>query len=178
MAGPVFAAAVILPTSIDHTFLKDSKKLTHKQRLIARAFVEDIAISWAVGIVHPDEIDQINILKASFVAMHRALEQLPIKPEHIIVDGNRFIPWSDVPFACIIKGDAKYKSIAAASILAKTHRDEYMKSISDTFPQFNWNSNKGYPTKEHRAAIAKYGPSPYHRMSFKLLPDEIQGEKF
>lgn len=178
LAGPVFAGAAILPSSIDHPLLNDSKKLTPKQRQEARAFIEENATSWAVGIVQPDEIDQINILKASFVAMHRALDQLQVKPQHVIVDGNRFIPWSNVPFTCMIKGDAKYKSIAAASILAKTHRDEYMKSLSDAFPQFKWNNNKGYPTKAHRAAIAKYGPSPHHRMSFKLLPDEIQGKLF
>lgn len=171
LAGPVFAAAVILPADFQNEILNDSKQLTEKQRYLLRPVIEEQALAWAVGIVSAQEIDKINILNASILAMHRALSQLTISPQHIIVDGNRFKPYEKVPYQCVVKGDGKYMSIAAASILAKTYRDDYMNSISADYPMYQWNKNKGYPTKAHRSAIKEYGPCEHHRMSFTLLED-------
>ena len=172
LAGSVFAAAVILPPDYENELLNDSKQLSEKKRYLLRSMIEKDALAWAVGVVTAEEIDKINILNASILAMHRALDALSIRPEAIIVDGNRFKPYNDVPHTTIVKGDGKYLSIAAASILAKTYRDDYMKAIAEEFPQYDWRSNKGYPTKKHRAAIKEYGISPYHRKSFTLLPPE------
>ncbi len=172
LAGSVFAAAVILPPDYENELLNDSKQLSEKKRYLLRSMIEKDALAWAVGVVTAAEIDKINILNASFLAMHRALDTLSVRPEAIIVDGNRFKPYQDVPHTTIVKGDGKYLSIAAASILAKTYRDDYMKAIAEEFPQYDWRSNKGYPTKKHRAAIKEYGISPYHRKSFTLLPPE------
>lgn len=172
LAGSVFAAAVILPPDYENELLNDSKQLSEKKRYLLRSMIEKDALAWAVGVVTAEEIDKINILNASILAMHRALDALSIRPEAIIVDGNRFKPYNDVPHTTIVKGDGKYLSIAAASILAKTYRDDYMKAIAEEFPQYDWQSNKGYPTKKHRAAIKEYGISPYHRKSFTLLPPE------
>lgn len=171
LAGPVFAAAVILPIDFQNEILNDSKQLTEKQRYLLRPVIEEQSLSWAVGIVSAQEIDKINILNASILAMHRALSQLTIPPQHIIVDGNRFKPYEKVPYQCVVKGDGKYMSIAAASILAKTYRDDYMNSISADYPMYQWSKNKGYPTKAHRSAIKEYGPCEHHRMSFTLLED-------
>lgn len=170
LAGPVFAAAVILPPDFTDPVLTDSKALTERQRDRLRPIIEQEAIAWAVASVSAAEIDQINILRASILAMHRALDSLNIKPEFIAVDGNRFTPWADVPFQTIVKGDATLRNIAAASILAKTHRDQYIKNLAQEFPQYGWQQNKAYPTPSHRAAIAAHGPSPHHRLTFKLLP--------
>ena len=170
-AGSVYAAAVILPPDYQNELLNDSKKLTAKKRYALREEIERDAIAWAVGIVTPKEIDKINILNASFLAMHRALEQLKVRPQAIIVDGNRFNPYEYLPFTTIIKGDGKYLSIAAASILAKTYRDDYMLSLAEEYPQYDWQSNMGYPTKKHRQAIREYGITPYHRKSYNLLGD-------
>lgn len=172
LAGSVFAAAVILPPDYENELLNDSKQLSEKKRYLLRSMIEKDALDWAVGVVTAVEIDKINILNASILAMHRALDALSVRPEAIIVDGNRFKPYHDVPHTTIVKGDGKYLSIAAASILAKTYRDDYMKAIAEEFPQYDWQSNKGYPTKKHRAAIKEYGISPYHRKSFTLLPPE------
>lgn len=172
LAGSVYAAAVILPTNYKNDLLNDSKKLSAKKRYALRKIIEHDAIAWAVGIVTPEEIDKINILNASFLAMHRALDQLKMRPEAIIVDGNRFTPYQDLPFTTIVKGDGKYLSIAAASILAKTYRDDYMLSLAEKYPQYDWQSNMGYPTKKHREAIRKYGITPFHRKSYNLLGDE------
>lgn len=172
LAGSVFAAAVILPPDYENELLNDSKQLSEKKRYLLRSMIEKDSLAWAVGVVTAAEIDKINILNASILAMHRALDALSIRPEAIIVDGNRFKPYHDVPHTTIVKGDGKYLSIAAASILAKTYRDDYMKAIAEEFPQYDWQSNKGYPTKKHRAAIKEYGISPYHRKSFTLLPPE------
>jgi ribonuclease HII len=172
LAGSVFAAAVILPPDYENELLNDSKQLSEKKRYLLRSMIEKDALAWAVGVVTAVEIDKINILNASILAMHRALDALSVRPEAIIVDGNRFKPYHDVPHTTIVKGDGKYLSIAAASILAKTYRDDYMKAIAEEFPQYDWQSNKGYPTKKHRAAIKEYGISPYHRKSFTLLPPE------
>lgn len=169
LAGPVTAAAVILPEDFHNDLLNDSKQLTERQRDILRPIIEREAIAWAVAFVSPQEIDEINILKASFTAMHRAIDQLVIKPEALLIDGNRFIKYHDIPHTCIIKGDGKMMSIAAASVLAKTHRDEYMYRISKDFPQYAWEKNKGYPTPAHRDAIEKYGTTSHHRMTFQLL---------
>ncbi len=169
LAGPVTAAAVILPPDFSNELLNDSKQLTEHQRDTLRPIIEREALAWAVAMVSPQEIDTINILRASFTAMHRALDQLTVRPEHILVDGNRFIPYSDIPFTTIIKGDGKMMSIAAASVLAKTHRDEYMRRIALEYPHYGWEKNKGYPTREHRAAIVAHGISPYHRKSFNLV---------
>ena len=171
LAGSVYAAAVILPPDYQNELLNDSKKLTAKKRYALREEIERDAIAWAVGIVTPKEIDKINILNASFLAMHRALEQLKVRPQAIIVDGNRFNPYEDLPFTTIIKGDGKYLSIAAASILAKTYRDDYMLSLAEEYPQYDWQSKMGYPTKKHRQAIREYGITPYHRKSYNLLGD-------
>ena len=171
LAGSVYAAAVILPSDYQNELLNDSKKLTAKKRYALREEIERDAIAWAVGIVTPEEIDKINILNASFLAMHRALDQLQVRPEAIIVDGNRFKPYQDLPSTTIVKGDGKYLSIAAASILAKTYRDDYMLSLAEEYPQYDWQSNMGYPTKKHRQAIREHGITPYHRKSYNLLGD-------
>lgn len=174
LAGSVFAAAVIFPEDYKNDRLNDSKKLTEKMRYSLREEVQRDAITWGVGIVTPEEIDKINILNASILAMHRAIDALNITPEHIIVDGNRFKPYKDIPFTTVIKGDAKYLSIAGASILAKTYRDDYMLKLHEEFPVYEWNKNKGYPTKAHREAIRLHGTTPYHRMSFNLLGEPEQ----
>ena len=171
LAGSVYAAAVILPSDYQNELLNDSKKLTAKKRYALREEIERDAIAWAVGIVTPEEIDKINILNASFLAMHRALDQLQVRPEAVIVDGNRFNPYQDLPSTTIVKGDGKYLSIAAASILAKTYRDDYMLSLAEEYPQYDWQSNMGYPTKKHRQAIREHGITPYHRKSYNLLGD-------
>ena len=171
LAGSVYAAAVILPPDYQNELLNDSKQLTEKKRYQLREMIEKDAIAWAVGIVTPDEIDKINILNASILAMHRALDQLKVRPEAIIVDGNRFKKYQDLPHTTIVKGDGKYLSIAAASILAKTYRDDYMNELAKEYPQYDWLSNKGYPTKKHREAIKQYGITPYHRKSYNLLGD-------
>lgn len=169
LAGPVVAAAVILPEHFSNELLNDSKQLSEKQRAKLRPIIEQEALAWAVAYVDNHEIDEINILNASILAMHRALGQLSVQPEHIIVDGNRFKPYGSTPHLCIVKGDGKYMSIAAASILAKTHRDEYMENLHERFPVYNWKKNKGYPTREHRRGIADYGITDFHRTSFTLL---------
>ncbi len=170
LAGPVVAAAVILPPDYRHNFLNDSKQLSKKRREQIRLDIMRDAIAWAVAEVSNEEIDKMNILKASFLAMHRALDQLKVRPELILVDGNRFLKYQNMRHECIIKGDGKYMSIAAASILAKTHRDDLMQYLSVQFPEYCWNSNAGYPTTEHRDAIRKYGITSHHRKSFRLLP--------
>ncbi len=174
LAGPVYAAAVILPQNFRHNLLDDSKKLSEKNRIELREVIEAKAISWAVGIVSEAEIDEINILKASFLAMHRAIDQLEPKPEHLLIDGNRFTNYPQIPHSCEIKGDGRFKNIAAASILAKTYRDDYMQQIAKEYPEYQWQQNKGYPTKAHREAIVKLGPSPYHRKSFRLVPEQLK----
>ncbi|WP_449029332.1 ribonuclease HII [Prevotella jejuni] len=171
LAGSVYAAAVILPPDYENELLNDSKKLSAKKRYTLRAEIERDAVAWAVGVVTPEEIDKINILNASFLAMHRALDQLKVRPEAVIVDGNRFKPYQELPFTTIVKGDGKYLSIAAASILAKTYRDDYMQALAKEYPQYDWQSNMGYPTKKHRKAISEHGVTPYHRKSFNLLGD-------
>lgn len=171
LAGPVFAAAVILPQDFSNDLLNDSKQLTEKQRYQLRPIIEKEALAWAVGVVSAEEIDKINILAASFLAMHRAVDDLKIRPEHLLIDGNRFKPYGNVPFTTIVKGDGKMASIAAASILAKTYRDDFMNKIAAEYPQYDWLSNKGYPTVKHRNAIKEYGITPYHRKSFNLLGD-------
>lgn len=171
LAGSVFAAAVILPAGYDNAALNDSKKLTERRRYELREQIMADAEAWAVGEVTPEEIDRINILKASFLAMHRALDRLKVRPEAVIVDGNRFVPYRDLPYTTVVKGDGKYQAIAAASILAKTFRDDYMKSLHREYPCYGWDGNKGYPTAEHRRAIREHGVSPYHRMSYNLLGD-------
>ena len=171
LAGSVYAAAVIFPADYQNEELNDSKQLTDKKRHQLREIIERDAVAWAVGVDTPEEIDKINILNASFLAMHRALDQLKVRPEAIIVDGNRFKPYGEIPHTCIVKGDAKYLSIAAASILAKTYRDDYMDGLAEEYPQYDWKSNKGYPTKKHRETIRQYGVTPYHRMSYNLLGD-------
>jgi ribonuclease HII len=178
LAGAVYAAAVILPPDYHHELLNDSKQLTERRRYQLREVIERDALSWAVGVVGPEEIDEINILNASFLAMHRALDQLTVRPQAIIVDGNRFKPYHDpagfgvqLPHTCIVKGDGKYLSIAAASILAKTYRDDYMKQLAQEYPWYDWQGNKGYPTKKHREAIREHGITPYHRKSYNLLGD-------
>lgn len=173
LAGPVVAAAVILDPKNPIEGLDDSKKITEAKREILRPQIEEKALAWAVGIVTNEEIDEINILKGSFVAMHRALDQLKTKAEFIVVDGNRFIPYKKVPHETIVKGDGKYMNIAAASILAKTHRDDIMRKLHEEHPYFGWDKNKGYPTKEHRLGIRKFGATKWHRMSFKLLQPEL-----
>lgn len=171
LAGSVYAAAVILPIDYQNELLNDSKKLSAKKRYLLREEIERDAVAWAVGIVTPEEIDKINILNASILAMHRALDQLAVRPEAVIIDGNRFKTYQDLPFTTIVKGDGKYLSIAAASILAKTYRDDYMLSLAKEYPQYDWQSNMGYPTKKHRLAIREYGVTPFHRKSFNLLGD-------
>ena len=176
LAGPVFAAAVILPPNFESELLNDSKQLTEKQRYTLRPVIERESIAWAVGVVSNNEIDKINILNASFLAMHRAVEQLSTPPQHLLIDGNRFKPYTGVPHTCVIKGDGKYLSIAAASILAKTYRDDLMLKLHTEFPVYNWNKNKGYPTKAHRQALMQYRATPYHRMSFQLLEPQLNFE--
>ena len=190
LAGSVYAAAVILPPDYHNEQLNDSKQLTDRQRKQLRTIIERDALAWAIGIVTPEEIDKINILRASFLAMHRALDQLKVRPEALIIDGNRFTPYhpsladgndisrtsnhsqeAALPHTCIVKGDAKYLSIAAASILAKTYRDDYMDALAEEYPQYDWQHNKGYPTRKHREAIRQYGTTPYHRLSYNLLGD-------
>ena len=171
LAGSVYAAAVILPVGYQNELLNDSKQLTEKRRYELREIIQRDAVAWAVGIVTPEEIDKINILNASILAMHRALDQLQVRPEAVIVDGNRFKKYQDLPHTTIVKGDGKYLSIAAASILAKTYRDDYMNQLAEEYPQYDWRSNKGYPTKKHRETIRQYGTTPYHRMSYNLLGD-------
>ena len=169
LAGSVYAAAVILPVDYNNPELNDSKKLTAKKRDELREQIKHDAVAWAVGVVTSVEIDKINILKASFLAMHRALDQLKVRPQAIIVDGNRFVPYHDVPYTTIIKGDGKYQAIAAASILAKTYRDEYMEELAEQYPMYDWENNKGYPTKKHRDGIREFGISKFHRKSYNLL---------
>ena len=174
IAGPVTAAAVILPKNFKNKVLRDSKKITAKNRELLREILIPECISYGVTHIYMETIDEINILNSSILAMHQSIEKLNPAPEHIIVDGNRFKPFKNIPFECIIKGDDKFLSIAAASILAKTYRDGYMAKIHEEFPMYNWKKNKGYPTKEHREAIRKYGITKYHRKSFKLLPEQLE----
>lgn len=173
LAGSVYAAAVILPHDYQNPRLNDSKKLTAKTRRELREEIMSDAVAWAVGVVTPGEIDRINILNASFLAMHRALDALSVRPEAVIVDGNRFKPYRDLPYATIVKGDGKYQAIAAASILAKTFRDDYMDRLAEEYPHYGWHSNKGYPTREHREGIRLHGITPYHRKSYNLLGGEL-----
>jgi len=173
LSGPVVAAAVILPIDFTHPFLNDSKQLSEKKRAQLRPFIEENALAFAVSFVWQDEVDKINVLQASITGMHRSIEMLQIEPEYIIVDGNKFNSYRDIPHKTIVKGDAKYLSIAAASVLAKTYRDEYMEKIHKEFPMYNWKKNKGYPTKEHRNGILKFGITKYHRKTFKLLPEQL-----
>lgn len=174
LAGPVFAAAVILPADFDHPLINDSKQLTEQARYALRPIIEQEAVAWCVAQVSHTEIDKINILNASILAMHRAIDGLQVRPEHLLIDGNRFKPYPWVQHTTVVKGDSLYLSIAAASILAKTYRDDYMMQLHEQFPMYGWDSNKGYPTEAHRQAIAQHGPSPHHRMTFRLLGD---GEK-
>jgi ribonuclease HII len=173
LAGPVYAAAVILPEDIDIPMLNDSKKLSDKQRYQLRPLIEEKAIAWAVGVVDHKEIDEINILNASFLAMHRAIDQLKTCPEFLLIDGNRFKKYKEIPHECMVKGDGRFLSIAAASVLAKTYRDDFMDKIHEEFPHYDWNKNKGYPTKKHREGIVKHGPTSYHRMSFRLTNEQL-----
>ena len=176
LAGPVFAAAVVLGKEFDNELVDDSKKLTGKQREFLKNYIETNAIDWSVASVLPEKIDEINILNASILAMHLALDGLKIPPQHIVVDGNRFKDYKNIPYICIVKGDSKFQNIAAASILAKTYRDEYMQKLHLDFPQYNWKKNKGYPTKEHRKGIREHGASLHHRKTFRLLPIELDSE--
>lgn len=173
LAGPVVAAAVILPPRFSNELLNDSKQLSERQRNNLRHIIEQEATAWAVAFVTPEEIDKINILQASILAMHNAISRLSPKPDFLLIDGNRFNPYPGIPHKCIVKGDATYMSIAAASILAKTHRDEYMSAIAKEYPQYGWERNKGYPTRDHRAAIAAHGTTPHHRLSFRLLDPQL-----
>ena len=174
LSGPVVAAAVILPENFQHDLLNDSKQLSEKKRQELRPYIEEHALAYAVSFIHHEEVDELNVLQASIAGMHRSIEQLSTQPEFIIIDGNKFKPYKEVPYQTIVKGDAKFMSIAAASVLAKTYRDEFMEKIHQEFPQYNWKKNKGYPTKEHRNAIREYGATPYHRKSFKLLPEQLK----
>ena len=176
LAGPVTAAAVIFPSDFEHPGLNDSKQLKDTKRNELKVLIEQHAISYGVSHIFPETIDKINILNASIMAMHEALKQLDKVPEYIAVDGNRFKPFGTIPHTCVIKGDSKYQNIAAASILAKTYRDQFMATIHEEFPMYNWKRNKGYPTTEHREAIQKYGITPYHRRSFRLLPEQLKLE--
>ena len=176
LAGPVFAAAVILPENFRNDLLNDSKKLTEKQRYQLRPVIEKEALAWAVEMIPNAQIDELNILNASFLAMNKAVEKLKVKPEHLLIDGNRFRPQHKIPFTCMVKGDGRFFSIAAASVLAKTYRDDFMLKIHDEFPHFAWDKNKGYPTKKHRTAIKRYGITPYHRLSFRLLDEQLKFE--
>ena len=174
LAGPVTAAAIILKPDFNHKTLNDSKLLTERQRLLLHPILKEEALAYAVAHVFPETIDKINILNASIKAMHLALDQLELAPEHIMVDGNKFSPYREVPFTCVVKGDSKFLHIAAASVLAKTARDAYMKEIHMEYPMYAWDKNKGYPTATHREALRKYGPCKYHRRSFRLLPEQLQ----
>ena len=169
LAGPVFAASVVLPQDFQNDVLNDSKQLSERQRYQLREVIQREALAWAVGVVTNEEIDQINILRASILAMHRAVAQLQVRPQHLLVDGNRFMPYEDIPHTTVVKGDATYMSIAAASILAKTYRDDFMLRIHKEYPQYHWDRNKGYPAPAHREAIRQHGATPYHRMTFNLL---------
>lgn len=173
LAGPVFAAAVILPNDFDCDLLNDSKQVKEKDRYLLRFVIEEKSLAWAVGIVDHQKIDEINILNASFLAMHKAIDQLNIRPEHLLIDGNRFKKYKEIQHTCIVKGDSKFLSIAAASILAKTYRDDYMMELHDKYPLYGWNRNKGYPTKQHREAIKLHGITPYHRQSFSLYEKQL-----
>ena len=174
LSGPVVAAAVILPLDFHHELLNDSKQISEAKRKILRPIIEEEALAYGVSFVHNEEVDQLNVLQASLTGMHRSIDQMKLVPEFIIVDGNKFKPYGEVPFETIVKGDAKFKSIAAASVLAKTYRDDFMEKIHDEFPEYNWKKNKGYPTQEHRDAIVKLGATKYHRKSFKLLPTQLK----
>ena len=174
LAGAVYAAAVILPPDFHNDELNDSKQLSERRRYALRPIIEAEAVAWAVGVVTPEEIDRINILKASFLAMHRAIEQLKVRPEHLLIDGNRFTPYPGIGHTTVVKGDGKYLSIAAASVLAKTYRDDYMNRLATEYPEYAWDVNKGYPTKAHREAIRQYGITPYHRKTFRLLPQQLE----
>lgn len=174
LAGDVYAAAVILPSDFKNELLNDSKQLNEAQRYQLREVIQQEAVAWAVGIVTAEEIDKINILRASILAMHRAVDKLQTRPEHLLIDGNKFTPYPGITHNTVVKGDATFMSIAAASILAKTYRDDYMLAIAKEYPMYDWHSNKGYPTAKHRAAIREYGISPYHRISFNLLGEEPQ----
>lgn len=173
LAGPVTAAAIVMPEGFSHPLLNDSKQLTEKVRNLLRPILEEQGLSYGVAHVHEAEIDSLNILNASILAMHRSLDQLKITPKFILVDGNRFKPYNDIEFECLVKGDSRFMSIAAASVLAKTHRDAYMAKIHEEFPMYNWIKNKGYPTKEHRNAIREHGLTKYHRKSFRQLPEQL-----
>lgn len=174
LAGPVTAAAVILPGNFKNHILTDSKQLSHQKRASLRPIIEAESVCFAVAHISPEDIDKINILNASILAMHKSIEKFEVDPEFIVVDGNRFKPFKNIPFETIIKGDSKFLNIAAASVIAKTHRDAYMEKIHEEFPMYNWKQNKGYPTKEHREAIKEFGPTPYHRKSFRLLPEQLR----
>ena len=174
LAGAVYAAAVILPPDFHNEELNDSKQLSERRRYALRPIIEAEAVAWAVGVVTPEEIDRINILKASFLAMHRAIEQLRMRPEHLLIDGNRFTPYPGIGHTTVVKGDGKYLSIAAASVLAKTYRDDYMNRLAAEYPEYAWDVNKGYPTRAHREAIRRYGITPYHRKTFRLLPQQLE----
>ncbi len=176
LAGSVYAAAVVLPPDFVCDELNDSKQLSERQRYALRPIIEQRALAWALGVVTAQEIDEINILNASILAMHRAVAALNVHPEHLIIDGNRFKPYENVPHQTVVKGDGKYLSIAAASVLAKTYRDDYMLQLHREFPMYDWDKNKGYPTKKHRQAIEQYGVTPYHRMSYRLLDEQLRFE--
>lgn len=176
LAGSVYAAAVILPPDFQCEALNDSKKLSEKQRLLLRPLIEQEAIAWAVGVVTAEEIDEINILNASILAMHRAVAQLKVRPEHLLIDGNRFKPFEDIPHTTVVKGDGKLMSIAAASVLAKTYRDDYMDELHKLHPHYAWQRNRGYPTAAHRNAIVEWGPTPFHRMTFRLTKETTNNE--
>ncbi|GLR19002.1 ribonuclease HII [Portibacter lacus] len=178
IAGPVFAAAVILPPDFQHPILNDSKKISRKQRRELKTIIEKEAIAWSVAKINPKEIDQINILNASFKAMHKAIDKLSVEPEHLLIDGNRFNPFKEYTYECIIKGDGKYNSIAAASILAKTYRDDFMEKFANRYPYYSWETNKGYPTRDHRKAVMEHGPCIHHRRSFRLYPSWEQAKLF
>lgn len=173
LAGPVFAAAVILPPDFENDLLNDSKQLTEKQRYQLRPVIEEQALTWAVAMLDNHEIDEVNILNASFMAMNRAVAKLKIQPEHLLIDGNRFRTKGKIPYTCMVKGDGRFYSIAAASVLAKTYRDDFMLNLHNEFPDYDWAKNKGYPTKKHRAAIKKFGATKYHRMTFRLLDEQL-----
>lgn len=176
LAGPVVAAAVVLPAEFEHPLLNDSKQLAEDTRYLLREFILEHAVAWAVGVASHEEIDNINILNASFLAMHRAVEQLSCQVQHLIIDGNRFKKFREIPHQCIVKGDSLYYSIAAASVLAKTYRDDHMRELHIRLPHYHWDSNKGYPTPAHREAIREFGLSGYHRRSFRLLPEQLELE--
>ncbi len=174
LSGPVVAAAVILPPDFHHELLNDSKQISEAKRKILRPIIEQEALAFGVSFIHNEEVDELNVLQASLTGMHRSIDQLSIIPKFIIVDGNKFRPYKEIPFETIVKGDAKFKSIAAASVLAKTYRDDFMEKIHEEFPMYNWKKNKGYPTKEHRKGIAQHGATKYHRKTFKLLPEQLK----